>query len=562
MGKDFVNLPLEIYAEFAAHLSPKSMELLLRRRRAACAAVLIQYRVRVWLEKRMQLAVFGNYIFNVWRRLSSKNGNLAAAQRLCACCKKRIAQSLLRYLAEERVKQVNAGRKILARWRKYRLMQREKISSIVACMQKYLVQNALGNKTILTKHYEWVKKPRFLPVHPVPPDTAVEQVSRMRLITEDLVLGGIQRVVAPPEARKRRARIFSSYFFHDEKEVENGSSIKVKESVLNRGLREEEIRAGRRILFALKARMKRLKLYNLKLAILVRLVTRIQAMFRGAKAREAVGKQKQRVALEKKRREMLDKMKAEIALTAKRKIEEEIERQKRLKIRKQRMMETAKSNQLTVPSALAHMFSPESEVFLPHGDNADIGDRVERSAVMSIKSRIFSFLSQHSLRWLRVHALVLSVVGQTIEAVKVKDDAVEDQDKTLVDLEPVDVLFPKDVQGLLARGVVVDSASPIRGSKLDAGARDGWIVDELTDAEQYDLQYEMIKKAAIRIQRFYRRHLSRRKFLAYLNEKDLNTVRAEQEAYARANEDAAKNGEDPSLQPPSDAVNTDGCSVM
>jgi hypothetical protein len=109
--------------------------------------------------------------------------------------------------------------------------------------------------------------------------------------------------------------------------------------------------------------------------------------------------------------------------------------------------------------------------------------------------------------------------------------------------------------------VVVDATSPIHGSKVEE-IFDSWVVDELTDTEQYDLQYESLKKSALKIQRVYRRHLVRRKFLAYRNEKDLNTVREEEEAVAQAQQDAVERGEEPPPPPTSDAVTTDGCSVM
>ena len=492
-GPDFIQLPLEVYAEFAANLSPKAMDLLLRRRREICAAVYIQYRVRIWLRKRLELAVFASYCFNRWRcRL--------ARRKIVSSCKTRRDQLLLLFKKWQRAIHRIAVATISAQWIKYLAVRRLKIDQIFSAIRKFFSQRALISS-------------------PMKNTNTFSDIKSHQVFETNLLL-------------PRRKKDLSS----------------VKSVRATSLLTDREIRAGRRILFALRAWIRKRNVYKLKLSLLVLLVTKIQALFRGARVRQ-----------ELKKSHELERMKRELALIAELKEREEIDRLNRLKLRKQMMIEAAKSNNLEIPSALSHMLNSDSDT---KGAGIDVKYDPERQEISLIKSKIFAFLSQHSLLWLKANALVMSVVPHTVAASRLKDEAACHGEQALIELEPVDVLLPKDVHGLLAQGVVVDSTSPIAGAKVDASDNGGWVVDELTDSEQYDLQYEMVKKAAIKIQRFYRRRLTHRKFLAYINEKDLNTVREEQEAVDQANEEALERGEDPPPPPPSDAVNTDACAVM
>ena len=543
--KDFIELPLNVYAEYAANLSPKAMDLLLRNRKRACAAVFIQYWVRKWLSHRFRIAVFSVYIFTVWRRMCFKSKWSGAGIIISACWRRVLAQSLLSGLKKKH----------------------ESIIAIVSFIQRYAAQISLTTKRRITSMSEPFGEAK----------AGLERGSHSLLLgrkkihkpviiaPQNIVLGTVQESLEVPvvlAARKRRARAFSEDLFLGG--LDGDVNDRKKEELPNRPLNDVEIRAGKTILFALRWRIKRRKFLSLKLKILLRLVTRLQAIFRGAKVRRILGKEREQVLKEKKRKAELEKMKLEIALNAKQKEVEEKERQERLKIRKQLLLDAARVNNLSVPSALAQVFDSTADESLPNATEKEDLDELygpQRKAMRYVKSKIFAFLCQHSLLWLKANALVLSVVSQTFQASQMKDDAAHDADESLIELEPVDILIPKDVQGLLSEGVVVDATSPIHGSKVEE-VFDSWVVDELTDTEQYDLQYEALKNSALKIQRVYRRHLVRRKFLAYLNEKDLNTVREEEQAVAQAHQDAVERGEEPPPPPTSDAVTTDGCSVM
>ena len=82
----------------------------------------------------------------------------------------------------------------------------------------------------------------------------------------------------------------------------------------------------------------------------------------------------------------------------------------------------------------------------------------------------------------------------------------------VVDLEPVDVYVPADVQGVLEHGTVVAGSEGIVGKDIGATKDEEWIVDEVEDLGEFDQYDASLNQAASIIQRFVRRRASRRRF--------------------------------------------------
>jgi hypothetical protein len=88
----------------------------------------------------------------------------------------------------------------------------------------------------------------------------------------------------------------------------------------------------------------------------------------------------------------------------------------------------------------------------------------------------------------------------------------------VVDLEPVDVYVPADVQGVLEHGTVVAGSEGIVGKDIGATKDEEWIVDEVEDLGEFDQYDASLNQAASIIQRFVRRRASRRRFHSMVEE--------------------------------------------
>ena len=164
----------------------------------------------------------------------------------------------------------------------------------------------------------------------------------------------------------------------------------------------------------------------------------------------------------------------------------------------------------------------------------------ETAAINLIKNISKTYLAQHDLLWRRADRLV----HKAADSVRANHEDIR-VTKPMVNSTAADVLLPQDVAGVLARGVIVDSASPLKGSSLAATTE--WIVTDVSDTEVYEVHEERLSKAATTIQRFFRRYITKRKFLAYRVDKL---------------EPPDSNGEDQQPTAEAEQLNTNGCVVM
>ena len=88
----------------------------------------------------------------------------------------------------------------------------------------------------------------------------------------------------------------------------------------------------------------------------------------------------------------------------------------------------------------------------------------------------------------------------------------------VVELEPVDVYLPADFQGVLDHGTVVNGPERIVGVDISTTKEDEWIVDEIEDVGEFEEYEKFAERAAITVQRFYRKRIARKKFRQMVEE--------------------------------------------
>jgi hypothetical protein len=82
----------------------------------------------------------------------------------------------------------------------------------------------------------------------------------------------------------------------------------------------------------------------------------------------------------------------------------------------------------------------------------------------------------------------------------------------------VDVYLPADVKGVLDHGTVVKGPEQIIGVDITTTKEDEWIVDEIEDLGEFDEYEKSLERAAIRVQRFYRKRYARIRFRQMVEE--------------------------------------------
>ncbi len=135
-------------------------------------------------------------------------------------------------------------------------------------------------------------------------------------------------------------------------------------------------------------------------------------------------------------------------------------------------------------------------------------ERIDWSAelIVSILTRFRA--QQHLLRCKGV-ALVTQIAQETVSTANVEKfpDTAAAQCDELVELEPVDILLPKTVPGMIESGKVVVGPHIY----LENTNPEEWVVDEVDDVEEVHVFDPTLDNAARKIQKFFHRYRTRRK---------------------------------------------------
>jgi hypothetical protein len=145
--------------------------------------------------------------------------------------------------------------------------------------------------------------------------------------------------------------------------------------------------------------------------------------------------------------------------------------------------------------------------------------------------------------------LVTEIAKLTIDtALNTEIPRLDDRSDNIVDLEPVDVLIPATVEGMLDHGTVIAGPRGIVGVNIGTTPGNEWIVDEVQDINEFEQFDQRLELAAIKIQRFYRQRLVRSRFVSIMDEA-FKSLRAQ--GYVRSESDLGTE------------INTEsGCSIM
>ena len=587
-GAKFGEIPLDIYAEYAACLSPESMNMLLRSRLRVSAAIFIQYHLRRWRRRRIYEGVM-----NGTRTLQSAMRGLLCKQFLLHA-KERDMADIAAIAAEQEKRRLEYAQAVIAAGE----ARTDRVLSPIA--ETSIVEEEPSG------------------IDHIGDESNVMDTSNDH---QDTSSPGIQ--ILP--RRRRAARKAESSSDSDEfPVVRRPVSPTSPQPRLATDLPPEAKQAGVRIWAQWRIFKAKRNMLIFKMGILVRLVLRLQALWRGRQVRSQF-----RTDVMKKRR--LDQMRREVDEHEARM--DAIKRETKPKYIQPKFNESKLDLEVGVVEAPVHAaplvvsslledtdtksavvsakqdsaghlasvaeltegdaVTSDTEavaggdpvsgtpadaaivraslaeeeavpVVLPEGDSLT----AQTTAVNVIKSSAITYATQQCFIRLEAQTLVGEVAAAT-ESALTHSVLPPVESGSLVELEPVDVYLPKDVKGVLSRGVVVEESSPLHGT--DIGKSTEWIVDEVTDLEVFELHSIRVIVAVRKIQKLFRRFLTRRKFLAYLNEKDLTTVRAEEVAVQEAALDAAyieseglAEGEVPPPPPVVDPekMNTDQCLIM
>lgn len=545
----------DLYAEYAAYLSSETLEFYVKKRREISAAIYIQYHFRRFRSARDREQLQRLVLWRMLLRWRNVNTRIKAASRLCSACKSFISRSLLQFVKSEAL---IAGR----------------VAATVPIGDSYSGQNESHKAT-----------PQYGPfLNVVEPHenehTRIVSSANISVGQDDLMEATSITPSAPVSPAKtvhqlsptRRKRMV----FIDESSEEEETASRTQEAAspspqlpVPRVVKEDPVATN----------VEKLELVRSK--ILVYLVTKLQAMYRGQKGR-AVAARLRRVRDQK--RELDQKMQSlRVAVF---KAAEERKARKPPKVRKalppvvesslivDELVDIDETSQLArkksmsltatlkagtdiVPSigedALPNAARDVASVFLQETDFDGAPDASGR-AMNVIKAKILSFQRQSALKSFEAHALIHLAAHSISHAGHEFPTAVS----RIVSMDPVGILFPQDVEGLLDHGVVVDETSPIKGSKIQGA---GWVVAEVTDAEMYELHPELVKASATKIQTIFRRFMTRRKFMAYLQEKDLNAVRDEERRAYTEGSSVYNEESSTALGVTNETVSTESCVI-
>lgn len=128
----------------------------------------------------------------------------------------------------------------------------------------------------------------------------------------------------------------------------------------------------------------------------------------------------------------------------------------------------------------------------------------------TIHSIIKTYKAQQKLMRLKGVVLVNQIAEETVTtADRDTGELPDDRAETGVELEPVDILLPKNVPGMLQSGTIVTGPLAIVGKSIEHTPTTEWVVDEVEDVEELHVFDGNLDKAAKRIQKFYRRYRTR-----------------------------------------------------
>lgn len=545
----------DLYAEYAAYLSSETLEFYVKKRREISAAIYIQYHFRRFRSARDREQLQRLVLWRMLLRWRNVNTRIKAARRLCSACKSFISRSLLQFVKWEVLR---AGRVApTVQIGDFHSGQNESQKEtpqdgpVIDVVEPYENEHTriVSSANISVGQDDLMEATSITPSAPVSPAKTVHQMS--------------------PTRRKRMVLI-------DESSEEEETASRTQEEASPSPqlpvpivVKEDPVAPN----------VEKLELIRSK--ILVYLVTKLQAMYRGQKGRAAAARLRR---LRDQKRELDQKMQS--LREAVFKAAEERKARKPPKVRnalppvvesslvvdeladidetsplgKKKSMSftaTLKTNTDRAPSigvdALPNAARDDASVFLQE-TNYDAAPDDGGRAMNIIKAKILSFQRQSALKSFEAHALIHLAARSISHAGNEFPTAVS----RIISMDPVGILFPQDVEGLLDHGVVVDETSPIKGSKIQGA---GWVVAEVTDAEMYELHPELVKASATKIQTIFRRFMTRRKFMAYLQEKDLNSVRDEERRAYTEGSSVYNEESSAAFGSTNETVSTESCAI-
>lgn len=558
----FGEISAELYAEYAAYLSSETLEFYVKKRREVSAAIYVQYHYRRYRSARNREQLERLLIWRMLLRWWNINIRIKAARQLCRSCKSFIARSLLEFL------------------------RYEVRSAIGSTRHEPIGQAASGSipepsQAVSTSHGVFPATPQYGAV--IEGDnTSLRETERTVILTSpnlsvgaDELMGATNATPSAPVSPAKTVQQVSPtrrkrmVFIHESSEDEDTASRTQEtaspspEAPAPTIVQEDPVAMN----------IKKLELVRSK--ILVYLVTKLQALYRGQKGRATAARLKR---VRDQKRELDHKMQA--LREAVFKAAEARNAKKPPKARKALPPVVESSlvfDEETSPPAKKKS-TPRTTTVNAETERAPAGGEAQQTdvsavllqetangveypeggdfAINEIKAKILSYQCQSALKWFEAHALI----NQAAYSISHAEQGMLAVESRIISMDPVGILIPQDVEGLLDHGVVVDEMSPIKGSQI-GGA--GWVVAEVTDAEMYELHPEVIKASATKIQKVFRRFMTRRKFMAYLQEKDLSFVRDEerQARTAGSSEDGDGAGGSSAIRGANEIVSTESCVI-
>jgi hypothetical protein len=516
----FAQVPLDVYAEFAAYLAPETMNLFLRKRLEFSAAVLIQFHFRRFLSRRADAQVRRLLIFRIIRRWKRRTERLREISAISRCCKCFIAKSLLLFIRME-----SATR---------------------------------SGDSLIQPAFQFVNDPNLSASW-----TSKQKQSDFPEIKTDFTK--VEALCSPSKGKpSNRRRVFEASGAESDpcEERKQSPSSLPNSSLAGSGTTQHSAIRTQRVIG-------NSKFFEAQQKILVYLVSRIQALFRGRKARRLSSKLRADRELKRQVEANIEALRKSVFEAAAMRENRKMERFSKRKALSMVPHESKPELVEVVPAMVVDVerstdqhsqderdslikgsaFPPLTPGFagqsLAH-DNRELA--CDGSNAMNVvKARMLCFVSQATLIWLEANLLIVRA-AKTIDP-RAFEDRLGSVGGRTIHLEGVNIIIPQDVDGVLSHGLVIDQDSPLHGCRLDDRE---WAVAEITDTEEYELHPEVARNAASRIQRVFRRFLTRRKYLSYLQEREPD-ARLPPHEISSVQEDGAQGG--------SEAVNTDSCII-
>lgn len=544
----FGEISADLYAEFAAYLSSETLEFYVKKRREISAAIYIQYHFRRFRSTRDREQLQRLLLWRMLLRWRNVNTRIKAAGRLCSACKSFISRSLLQFVKSEVLRAGGVASNP-------RQNESEKATPQYGPVLDVIEPHENERTRIVTSANISVGQDDLIDASSITPSASVSPAITVNQIS--------------PTRRKRMV-------FIDESSEEEETASRTQEAASPSPqlpvpivVKEDTVATN----------VEKLELIRSK--ILVYLVTKLQAMYRGQKGRAVAARLRR---LRDQKRELDQKMQS--LREAVFKAAEERKARNPPKVRNAlppvvesslvvdeladidetsplgknkstSLTATLKTNTDRAPSigedALPSAARDDASVFLQE-TNYDATPDAGGRAMNIIKAKILSFQRQSALKSFEAHALIHLAARSISHAGNEFPTAVS----RIISMDPVGILIPQDVEGLLDHGVVVDETSPIKGSKIQEA---GWVVAEVTDAEMYELHPELVKASATKIQTIFRRFMTRRKFMAYLQEKDLNSVRDEERRAYTEGSSVYNEESSTALGSTNETVSTESCVI-